>query len=67
MQFIDLKTQYRMLEDEIKSSVHIVLEHGKYILGPEVAELEKMLLILKDEGEDAAFRYVRRRLKEEKW
>ena len=29
-------------------------------------ELEKMLLVLKDEGEDAAFRYVRRRLKESK-
>ena len=28
------------------------------------AELEKMLKVLKDEGEDAAFRYVRRRLKE---
>ena len=25
-----------------------------------------MLLVLKDEGEDAAFRYVRRRLKESK-
>ena len=31
-----------------------------------LAELEKMLLVLKDEGEDAAFRYVRRRLKESK-
>ena len=31
------------------------------------AELEKMLLTLKDEGEEAAFRYVRRRLMEEKW
>ena len=31
------------------------------------AELEKMLLTLKDEGEEVAFRYVRRRLKEEKW
>ena len=31
------------------------------------AELEKMLLTLKDEGEEAAFRYVRRQLKEEKW
>ena len=30
------------------------------------AELEMMLLILKDEGEDAAFRHVRCRLKEEK-
>ena len=28
------------------------------------AELEKMLLTLRDEGEDAAFAYVRRRLKE---
>ncbi|MBR4474197.1 MAG: catalase [Oscillospiraceae bacterium] len=28
------------------------------------AELEKMLEVLKDEGEDAAFRYVRKRLKE---
>ena len=28
------------------------------------AELEKMLRVLKDEGEDAAFRYVRKRLKE---
>ena len=31
-----------------------------------LAELEKMLLVLKDEGEDAAFRYVRQRLKESK-
>ena len=31
------------------------------------AELEEMLRILKDEGEDAAFRYVRRRLRAEKW
>ena len=29
-----------------------------------LAELEKMLLVLKDEGENAAFRYVRQRLKE---
>ena len=29
-------------------------------------ELEKMLTVLKDEGEDAAFRYVRKRLKEAK-
>ena len=28
------------------------------------AELEKMLRVLKDDGEDAAFRYVRKRLKE---
>ena len=29
-------------------------------------ELEKMLLVLKDEGEAAAFRYVRKRLRESK-
>ena len=29
-------------------------------------ELEKMLLVLKDEGEEAAFRYVKQRLKEDK-
>ena len=30
------------------------------------AELDHMLLTLRDQGEDAAFAYVRRRLKEEK-
>ena len=29
-------------------------------------EIEKMLLILKEQGEEAAFRYVKKRLKEEK-
>lgn len=29
-----------------------------------MAELEKMLLVLRDEGEDAAFRYVKARLKQ---
>ena len=37
------------------------------LIHPETAaELEKMLLTLKNEGEEAAFAYVRRRLKEEK-
>ena len=31
-----------------------------------MAEIEKMLTVLKDEGEDAAFTYVRQRLKEAK-
>lgn len=30
------------------------------------AEIEKMLLTLRDEGEDAAFRYIKKRLEEEK-
>ncbi len=43
MQFIDLKAQYRRIEDEVNRRIKAVLEHGQYILGPEVAELEKEL------------------------
>ena len=39
--FIDLKKQYRRIEDQVDSAIKKVLEHGQYILGPEVAELEK--------------------------
>lgn len=41
--FIDLKSQYKALEDSIKSRINTVLEHGQYIMGPEVAELETKL------------------------
>lgn len=41
--FIDLKTQYRALENSIKERMHKVLEHGQYIMGPEVRELEQKL------------------------
>ncbi len=41
--FIDLKTQYKALEKQIKQRIETVLEHGQYILGPEVAELEEKL------------------------
>ena len=43
MQFIDLKTQYRSLKAEINANIQKVLEHGQYILGPEVSELEEKL------------------------
>lgn len=43
MEFIDLKAQYRHLKQEIDNRIHRVLDHGKYILGPEVAELEAAL------------------------
>ena len=43
MDFIDLKTQYRQLKTEIDAGIARVLEHGQYILGPEVAELEEKL------------------------
>lgn len=41
--FIDLRTQYRALEQNIKTRIDKVLEHGQYIMGPEVAELEERL------------------------
>lgn len=43
IQFIDLKTQYQALKHSIDSRINQVLEHGKYIMGPEVAELEQRL------------------------
>lgn len=41
--FVDLKTQYLALKNEIDSRIHKVLDHGAYINGPEVAELEQKL------------------------
>ncbi|WP_415033122.1 DegT/DnrJ/EryC1/StrS family aminotransferase [Azonexus sp.] len=43
MNFIDLKTQYQRLKSDIDANIRKVLEHGQYILGPEVAELEEKL------------------------
>lgn len=43
MQFIDLKTQYQKLEENINQRIKKVLDHGQYIMGPEVAELEEKL------------------------
>jgi UDP-2-acetamido-2-deoxy-ribo-hexuluronate aminotransferase len=41
--FIDLKAQYQHLKPAIDARIHAVLDHGQYILGPEVAELEQQL------------------------
>lgn len=43
MEFIDLKSQYRQLKPEIDRRIQVVLDHGQYIMGPEVAELEIQL------------------------
>lgn len=40
IQFIDLKAQYQHLKPAIDARIHAVLDHGQYIMGPEVAELE---------------------------
>lgn len=41
--FIDLNKQYRRIESDVDAAIKRVLEHGKFILGPEVAQLEKEL------------------------
>lgn len=41
--FIDLKTQYQELKQQIQARIDAVLEHGQYIMGPEVKELEDVL------------------------
>ena len=46
LDFIDLKTQYAALRDSVAARMQRVLDHGQYIMGPEVKELE---------GELAAF------------
>lgn len=41
--FIDLKSQYAELKPAIDQRIQQVLDHGQYIMGPEVRELEKAL------------------------
>jgi UDP-2-acetamido-2-deoxy-ribo-hexuluronate aminotransferase len=43
IEFIDLKAQYRALKTSIDARIQKVLDHGQYILGPEVAEMEQKL------------------------
>ncbi len=41
--FVDLKSQYQKLKPQIDAAIQRVLDHGQFILGPEVAELEERL------------------------
>jgi UDP-2-acetamido-2-deoxy-ribo-hexuluronate aminotransferase len=41
--FVDLKAQYALIRDDIHERIDRVLDHGKYILGPEVSEFEEKL------------------------
>jgi len=41
--FIDLKVQYKALQPQVQERINRVLEHGQYIMGPEVKELEDKL------------------------
>lgn len=43
IEFIDLKSQYAALKASIDSRIHAVLDHGQFIMGPEVREMEAKL------------------------
>ena len=43
MQFIDLKSQQKFIRENIEKRIQTVLNHGNYIMGPEVYELEELL------------------------
>lgn len=43
MQFIDLNEQQKRIRDKIETNIKKVLDHGKYIMGPEIKELEEKL------------------------
>lgn len=43
MQFIDLKTQSKRIEEKLFERFKTVLNHGAYIMGPEISEIESVL------------------------
>jgi UDP-2-acetamido-2-deoxy-ribo-hexuluronate aminotransferase len=43
MQFIDLKSRHQLIGEKINSRIQRVMDHGQFILGPEVRELERKL------------------------
>ena len=43
MEFIDLSKQQQVIKSDLDFYISKVLNHGKYIMGPEVAELEGLL------------------------
>jgi len=46
IEFVDLKAQYQALKTTIDARIQRVLDHGQFIMGPEVAELEGKLAAL---------------------
>jgi UDP-2-acetamido-2-deoxy-ribo-hexuluronate aminotransferase len=43
MQFIDLAAQQERIRERIEANIAAVLDHGKYIMGPEIQRLEEKL------------------------
>jgi len=43
MEFIDLKSQQERIQPRLNAAINRVLKHGRYVMGPEVQELENAL------------------------
>jgi UDP-2-acetamido-2-deoxy-ribo-hexuluronate aminotransferase len=43
MEFIDLKSQYKDIKSSVDRRIQAVLDHGQYIMGPEIGLLEEAL------------------------
>lgn len=43
MEFIDLKSQQALIREKLDKRIATVLDHGRYVMGPEVGELEEKL------------------------
>lgn len=43
MKFIDLNQQYQLIKKDIDAAIFRVLNHGQYIMGPEVSEFEQSM------------------------
>ncbi|MEO0467507.1 MAG: DegT/DnrJ/EryC1/StrS aminotransferase family protein [Pseudomonadota bacterium] len=43
MQFIDLQAQRLRIAEKVSTAIDTVLEHGRFVMGPEVAECERQL------------------------
>jgi len=43
MEFIDLHAQQQRIREAIEARIRTVLDHGQYIMGPEIKELESKL------------------------
>ncbi len=43
MEFIDLKSQQALIREDIETRIKAVLDHGRYVMGPELVEMEGAL------------------------
>lgn len=43
MEFIDLKSQQARIRSDLDENIRVVLDHGAYVMGPEIARLERQL------------------------